>query len=52
MASIALYGILFWALMRLDAKDTAVCTILTFSLVMLANYFAFRFAGILHGSDI
>ena len=52
MASIALYGILFWALMRLDLQDTAVCVIVTFSVVMISNYFAFRFAGLLHGSDI
>jgi hypothetical protein len=52
MASIALYGILFWGLMRLDLQDTSICVIVTFSVVMLANYFAFRFAGIIHGSDI
>jgi hypothetical protein len=52
MASIALYGILFWGLMRLDLQDTSICVIVTFSVVMLANYFAFRFAGLMHGSDI
>lgn len=52
MASIALYGILFWGLMRLDLQDTCVCVIVTFSVVMISNYFAFRFAGLIHGSDI
>jgi hypothetical protein len=52
MASIALYGILFWALMRLDLQDTAICVIVTFSVVMISNYFAFKFAGLLHGNDI
>jgi hypothetical protein len=52
MASIALYGILFWGLMRLDLQDTSICVIVTFSVVMISNYFAFKFAGIIQGSDI
>jgi DNA-directed RNA polymerase subunit RPC12/RpoP len=52
MASIALYGILFWGLMRLDLQDTSICVIVTFSVVMISNYFAFKFAGLIQGSDI
>jgi hypothetical protein len=46
MLSVVLYFGLFWGLMRLDLQDTTVCAILTFSVVMLANYFAFRFGGV------
>ena len=51
-ASVALYAVLFWALMRVDLKDAAVCTIVTFGVVMMANYMAFRFEGIIRMSDI
>jgi len=52
MASIALYAILFWGLMRLDLQDTSICVVVTFSVVQIANYFAFKFAGLINGSDI
>lgn len=52
IASIALYSVLFWALMRMDARDVAICVTVTFILVSVANYAAFRFEGFKRGLDI
>lgn len=44
-AAIALYALFYWLLMRLDVKDTAICTIITFILVTGANYIAYKIEG-------
>ena len=44
-AAIALYALLYWLLMRLDVKDTAICTIITFILVTAAHYIAYKIEG-------
>lgn len=48
--SAALYGLLFWWLMRLDLADTATCVVLIFALVTLANYLAYKLEGFRRGS--
>ena len=49
-ASIALYGLLYWLLMRLDLKDTSISTIITFILVTAANYAAYKIKGAMSDS--
>jgi len=44
-AAVALYGLLYWLLMRLDLKDTAICVIITWILVTAANYIAYKIEG-------
>jgi hypothetical protein len=44
-ASVALYGLLYWLLMRLDVKDTSICVIITWILVTAANYIAYKIEG-------
>ena len=46
-ASIAGYSLLFWGLMRLDLKDTSICVMLTWILVSMANYMAYRAEGMM-----
>jgi hypothetical protein len=38
--------------MRVDAKDATICVLVTFILVTFANYMAWRFEGLMRGSDI
>jgi hypothetical protein len=52
LVSVAAYFALFWALMRVDMKDAFVCTVVTFGLVMISNYAAFKAQGIIGGHDI
>jgi hypothetical protein len=49
-ASVAAFGLLFWLLMRLDAKDTGICVLVTWILITAANYVAFRADGLLRDS--
>jgi DNA-directed RNA polymerase subunit RPC12/RpoP len=51
-ASVALWGVLYWGLMRVDLKDATVCVMVTFILVTFANYAAWRAEGMIRGSDI
>jgi hypothetical protein len=51
-ASIVVYAALFFLLMRMDARDTAICTMVSFILVAGANYAAWRMEGFRRGSDI
>jgi hypothetical protein len=44
-AAIVLYALFYLLLMRLDVKDTAICTIITFILVTAANYLAYKIEG-------
>jgi hypothetical protein len=46
-ASVAIYGVLFLALMRLDLKDVSICVIVTWILVTAANYAAYRAEGLI-----
>jgi hypothetical protein len=48
--SIAVYGLLFWFLMRLDLKDTSMCVIMTWILVTAANYIAYKAEGMMKDS--
>jgi hypothetical protein len=48
--SIAVYGLLFWLLMRLDLKDTTMCVVITWILVTAANYAAYRAEGMMRDS--
>jgi hypothetical protein len=50
--SVACWGILYWALMRVDVKDATICVLVTFILVTFANYIAWRCEGLMRGSDI
>ena len=50
--SVACWGVLYWALMRVDAKDATICVLVTFILVTAANYIAWRAEGLMRGSDI
>jgi hypothetical protein len=52
LLTIVCYGLLYWGLMRLDFKDTAVCVMVTFFLVMFSQYMMWRLEGIARGSDI
>jgi hypothetical protein len=44
-ASVALYGVLYALLMRLDLKDTSICVIITWIVVTGANYIAYKVQG-------
>ena len=50
--SLVVYSLLFMALMQLDTKDTVICVMLTWTMVAIANYIAFRVAGAAAGSSI
>lgn len=50
LVSVAAYALLFYLLMKLDAKDTAVCVLVTWILVTFANYMAFKLQGARSGS--
>jgi hypothetical protein len=52
LLTIVCYGLLYWGLMRLDFKDTAVCVMVTFFLVMFSQYMMWRMEGLARGSDI
>jgi DNA-directed RNA polymerase subunit RPC12/RpoP len=49
-ATIAVYFVLFWQLMRLDMKDTGMCVFMTFVLVTAANYAAYKVQGLMSDS--
>jgi hypothetical protein len=49
-ASVAVYGLLFWLLMRLDIKDSSICVLMTWILVTAANYVAYRTEGLMRDS--
>jgi hypothetical protein len=51
-ASIFVFVLLFWLLMRLDLKDASMCVILTWILITAANYAAYKVQGLIHGYDI
>ena len=44
-AAVALYGVLYALLMRLDLKDTSICVIITWIVVTAANYIAYKIEG-------
>jgi hypothetical protein len=44
-ASLILYGLLFYFLLKLDLKDTSVCVIITWILISAVNYAVFRVQG-------
>lgn len=52
MMSLAIYSVLYWRLLQLDLRDTAICVLMTWIMVAGANYAAFRAQGIISGSDI
>ncbi|HEY7120587.1 MAG TPA: hypothetical protein VH475_28645 [Tepidisphaeraceae bacterium] len=52
LATIALYLILFLTLMRTDLKDAGICALVTWILVTLANYAAFKAEAMMMGYDI
>ena len=49
-ASVAVYALLFWIIMRLDGKDTAVCVTMTWILVTAANYIGYKVEGMMKDS--
>jgi len=50
LVSVMAYGLLFYLLMKLDAKDTSICVLVTWILVTFANYMAFKMQGARSGS--
>jgi len=50
--TIIVLGLLYWGLLRLDLKDTGVCVMITFFLMMFSQYMMWRMEGIMKGSDI
>jgi DNA-directed RNA polymerase subunit RPC12/RpoP len=46
-ASVAVFVLLFWLLMRLDLKDASMCVILTWILITAANYAAYKAQGLI-----
>ncbi len=52
LLSLAIYSVLYWGLLQLDARDTAICVLTTWILVAAANYAAFRAQGIMMGTQI
>jgi hypothetical protein len=50
--TIFVLGLLYWGLLRLDLKDTGVCVMITFFLMMFSQYMMWRMEGIMKGSDI
>jgi hypothetical protein len=44
-AAVVAYFVLFKFLLRLNVRDAAICTVITWILVTLANYFAFKLDG-------
>jgi hypothetical protein len=52
LLTIVAFGLLYWGLLRLDVKDTAVCVMVSFFLVMFSQYMMWRMEGLMRGSDI
>ena len=52
LLSLVIYSALYWGLLQLDARDTAICVLMTWILVAFANYAAFRAQGIMMGTQI
>jgi len=50
LVSVLAYALLFYLLMKLDAKDTSICVLVTWILVTFANYMAFKLQGARSGS--
>jgi hypothetical protein len=50
--TILVLGLLYWGLLRLDLKDTGVCVMITFFLMMFSQYMMWRMEGLVKGSDI
>lgn len=48
--SVAVYAVLFWIIMRLDLKDTAMCVTMTWILVTAANYIGYKVQGLMNDS--
>lgn len=48
--SVAVYLVLFWALMRLELWETGICVVVTWILVTAANYAAYRAQGLMQDS--
>jgi hypothetical protein len=46
-ATVGAYAVLFWALMRMDLKDTSVCVVLTWINVAIVNYLIYRAEGMI-----
>jgi len=51
-ASVGMYALLYFLLMRMDLKDTSVCVIITFVLVTMVNYFIYKYQSASSGSWI
>jgi DNA-directed RNA polymerase subunit RPC12/RpoP len=49
-ASVIVYGVLFWSLLRLDLKEASMCVILTWILVTAANYISYKAQGLMQDS--
>jgi hypothetical protein len=43
--AVALYGVLFYFLLKLDLKDTAICVIIAWILVTAVNYLMYKIQG-------
>jgi hypothetical protein len=52
LLSIVIYSILYKFLLQLDARDTAICVLMTWILVAGINYAIFRAQGYITGSSI
>ena len=52
LLTIVVLAALYWGLMRLDLKDTMVCVMVTFFLMMFSQYMMWRMEGLARGSDI
>jgi hypothetical protein len=52
LLTVVVLGILYWGLLRLDLKDTTVCVMVTFFLMMFSQYMMWRMEGLAKGSDI
>lgn len=50
--SLIIYSILYWKLLQLDMKDTAICVLTTWIMVAGANYAIFRAQSFMMGSSI
>jgi hypothetical protein len=51
-AAVGAFGLLFWLLMRLDLKDSAICMLITWILITAANYAAYRAEGMIRDTWI
>ncbi len=52
LAGVTAYGALFYFLMKLDIKDTAVCVLITWILVSAVNYAIYKYQGAANDSWI